>query len=982
MTIVAHKYTPGEVSEAELEATFAAREHTVEFLLKSLRDQTNSGTLSSFVVLGPRGAGKSTVIRMVVLRIKQDVALSLAWLPVVFPEEQFEVTSLRDLLATTLRILAAQGIPESALWSEKVAAEANDEQSLQLAITALRSISRAQKKRLILFVENLNLLLEESITDQEKGTLRRLLMTDPFMLMIGSAVHVLASLINYDEAFFNYFAAVRLQRLDADGVFELLRRRAVYDGNQPFLAAFAQFRPRIRAIVQLSGGNPRLVLMLYELLSQQRVSGIVEQLRQLVDELTPLLKDEVEHLAPQQRKIIHALMEKGGTAQPADLVTLTRLPLGTVTSQLRRLKDAQFVELLGGGKGRRASYTVPDQLFKIWYEMRYLRKNRRRIEMFVEVLRAWFEAEERLAILKTVVSSCSEASPKLLRENAWSAEYFAASLSETTYGQLAREDALRQWLLSGDFNEAASVLCDLAPKSGDSGDSNPASSLLRLSRWCADQDYIPDAMRAANRAVDANRGDIGIRAEALNFRGRLRELSGDRAGAIADYTEVSELADVPAKQLAYALVERGRLRDKTSDLASAIADYTAAIETQGIDTVFRAYALLRRGLAQIRPKDWVSAITDFSEIVGMADVPSSLRIDALECRAMAWRSLSRFNDAIADYTSIMESDGASAESIANAMLERGRGWRVVGDPERALADLSAAIAHLGVAPATRARAFLERAIVRTDRGELSEAIADYSAAICAQDASLTTIATAHVQRGLALMDSNEPKRAVEDFDAAARLPGAPESQIKRALVCRRVAKLELGDVLEVTSEITAAAAKIGQHIPSEWLSVLHLPLRALFRISRGKVDDAMQDLKALVNSKDIESGAASTFVSAIIAESGKPENEALLKPALNLFHRWYETLPKIEQQGACIGLFAGLASPKTRDLWLTTWRDYRIEESFQEADALEFLPCVAAVLEGADRSILEPLPPEQRELAVTLLKRFDGESKTSRVVTS
>ena len=57
----------------ELEATFAARGHTVDYLLDSLRKQVKSGTLSSYVITGPRGSGKSTIIQMVALRgISQD----------------------------------------------------------------------------------------------------------------------------------------------------------------------------------------------------------------------------------------------------------------------------------------------------------------------------------------------------------------------------------------------------------------------------------------------------------------------------------------------------------------------------------------------------------------------------------------------------------------------------------------------------------------------------------------------------------------------------------------------------------------------------------------------------------------------------------------------------------------------------------------------------------------------------------------------
>lgn len=222
MSLVAHKYTPGEMSPHELEATFAAREHTVDYLLKSLRDQIHTQTLSSFVITGPRGAGKSTIIHMVALRIRQDAELNAAWLPVVFPEEQFNLTSLRDLLAATLQLLGAEQISGAQEWLEKVEAEPDEEQSQQLAITALREITRQFGKRFILFIENLDHLLEQHLDNQMKGTLRRLLMTDPVMMIIGSTVHIFDALKRYDEAFFNYFGQVPLGRLTADQVTESL----------------------------------------------------------------------------------------------------------------------------------------------------------------------------------------------------------------------------------------------------------------------------------------------------------------------------------------------------------------------------------------------------------------------------------------------------------------------------------------------------------------------------------------------------------------------------------------------------------------------------------------------------------------------------------------------------------------------------------------------------------------------------------------
>jgi hypothetical protein len=250
------------MSEEELDATFAARGHTVDYLLQALRDQSRSGTLSSFVVTGPLGAGKSTVIHKVALDLRRDPELNRAWLPVMFPEEQFGIASLRDLLAAILRELAAGGSPPAQAWLKRVEHEPNDEQSQQLAITGLGEIARTTGRRLVVFLENLNLLLDQCLDDQMKGTLRRLLMTEPFMMIVGSSVQIFDSLKRYDEAFFNYFGRVPLDRLDAGPVFELLERRAQFDGNRRFLRNFREQRPKIRAIAHISGGNPRLVLLL------------------------------------------------------------------------------------------------------------------------------------------------------------------------------------------------------------------------------------------------------------------------------------------------------------------------------------------------------------------------------------------------------------------------------------------------------------------------------------------------------------------------------------------------------------------------------------------------------------------------------------------------------------------------------------------------------------------------------------------------
>jgi tetratricopeptide (TPR) repeat protein len=762
MSLVAHKYTPAEMSDQELEATFAARDHTVEYLLKALRDQTESGTLSSFVLTAPRGAGKSTVIHMVALRIRQDTKLNAAWLPVVLPEEQFNITSLRDLLATTLEVLGKDGIAEANIWLEKVQAEPDDEQSQQLAITGLKEITKRKAKRLILFVENLNILLEESLDDKMKGTLRRLLMTDPFMMLIGSSVHLFNSLKQYHEAFFNYFGQVPLDRLDADQVFELLKKRAQFDGNDRFLKEFPKQQPKIRAIVHLSGGNPRLTLMLYELLSQQQVTSIVQYLRRLVDELTPLLKDEMENLPPQQRKIIHALMEKGGTATPTDLVQPTRLPLNAITTQLKRLKDAQIVELLGGGKGRTANYTIPDKLFAIWYQMRYLSQNRRRIELFVEVLRIWFEEQERIETLRSLARSIPMSHPQALSENATAAEYFAASLKGTAHEKIATDICIEQWV-KADLREAALAYVDLAPFKVETGHITDASAFTDLAGWLNEHGDPQRAWDALDQALAKPPFNGRTHAKSFLLRGTLKFRQGDVQAAIRDYTAALELDGATKEQIAWALMFRALSREKLGDMAEAIVDYTAILQLEGIPKEQIASALLSRGVSKRALGNLVEAIADYDALLEQEGASKEQIASALVNRGFSMETLGNVAEAISDYNAVLETKEALKEDIALALVNRGVIKGKLGDLAAAIADFNSVLELEGAPKEQITRALLNRGVSNGKLGDMAAAIANYDAVMELEGVPKEYIALTLFNRAIELQKSNQTAKAIADL---------------------------------------------------------------------------------------------------------------------------------------------------------------------------------------------------------------------------
>jgi hypothetical protein len=69
---------------------------------------------------------------------------------------------------------------------------------------------------------------------------------------------------------------------------KLLRRRAKVDRIADFETKLKQNASRLRTLKYFTGGNPRLALMLYRVVSRSNVTEVRRALEKLLDEVTPL----------------------------------------------------------------------------------------------------------------------------------------------------------------------------------------------------------------------------------------------------------------------------------------------------------------------------------------------------------------------------------------------------------------------------------------------------------------------------------------------------------------------------------------------------------------------------------------------------------------------------------------------------------------------------------------------------------------------
>ena len=95
-----------------------------------------------------------------------------------------------------------------------------------------------------------------------------------------------------------------------------------------------------------TGGNPRLVLMLYRIVASSDLIDVQRGLEKLLDAVTPYDKAKIESLPPQQGKILDHIARvsarTGSGPTPTEIAAETRLPVNRVTSQLKRLSGLGY----------------------------------------------------------------------------------------------------------------------------------------------------------------------------------------------------------------------------------------------------------------------------------------------------------------------------------------------------------------------------------------------------------------------------------------------------------------------------------------------------------------------------------------------------------------------------------------------------------------------------------------------------------------
>ncbi len=381
------KYNPGFLTDQEIVDSFCVRTCEFALLTEALRESTGNSN-SHTLVVGPRGSGKTTLLLRVAVEVRRDAALNAAWFPVVFAEENYEVSTCGEFWLQCLINLADQALPnETGPDLERAFEEMraiNDDRTLaDRCLAAILDFADSEGKRLVLMVENLNTLFDD-IGDPDVGwQLRKTLQCEPRIFLMGSATSRFEEIDNSDRALYDLFQVYTLKRLDTESCAVLWRSVSKRNVNTR----------AIRSIEILTGGNPRLVAIIAEFGSRLSFQELMNNLLSLVDDHTEYFRSHLESLGVQDRRIYLALARLWKPATAREVTAISRFGTSHCSAILKRLVNRGAV-ICSGGVPRRREYYLAERMYNIYYLLRSGRGRNQVVEALIQFMTGFYSPPE------------------------------------------------------------------------------------------------------------------------------------------------------------------------------------------------------------------------------------------------------------------------------------------------------------------------------------------------------------------------------------------------------------------------------------------------------------------------------------------------------------------------------------------------------------------------------------------------------------
>ncbi len=777
--MTARKYNPGFLTDDELVATFCVRTQEFASMIEAVRD-TPEGANTHQIVIGPRGSGKTSLLLRVAAEIRRDAELSARFFPVVFAEESYEVSTAGEFWLECLSRLADQAPPEDngpdLHRTHEELRQIEDDRTLgDRCLGVLQDFADRHGKRLVLIVENLNMMFDDFADDDAGWRLRQTLQTDPRFLLLASATSRFDEIDNPKQALYDLFRVLTLRPLDTDGCATLWRTVSGQD----------RAARTIQALRILTGGSPRLLTIVAKFGGEMSFRELMADLLDLVDDHTEYFKSHLETLAAQERRVYLALADLWKPATTREIAERARLDTSKCSAHLARLTDRGAVEVTGGS-ARRKLYYLSERLYNIYYLMRRARGPAPMIEALIRFMEGYYSVDELKEFGTRLVGEATEYDSKTLllgrtafarlielpslaahREELLSLAPVTLAdtihgLSDVSAASSAAKALFERVLVLGkgdQLSEALDVCDEIVRRFGSSRVTEELSQVAfalvykgmkfgsqnRPEEALITWDEILRRFRSSDDTLNSN-----VIAIALFHKGKILAQLGRKEDALAVWNEVVELFEhdddpIAQEMIAESLVNKGWELVQLHRLAEAVDASDEVLRRFGSSETRKiqhhvSNALLNKVIALVSSNRPEEALVNCNEVLHRnrnKDAPEALEVVALALasKGALLFGLDRSQEALAVWEEVLQrfetNENPELRDAAEFALCMKAEFELNGGrADSAIAALDRALEREGKGlPETRWRAHLQRARTLLTEGNNAACLPDVEAAL-------------------------------------------------------------------------------------------------------------------------------------------------------------------------------------------------------------------------------------------------------------
>ena len=411
-------YNPRKKSYQQLEQSMVGNDRwdILDSILEEMDIKKGEAPKQHWLIIGPRGIGKSHLMTLLYYNIRDNRKLDKRWLPILFPEELKMAGNLYKFLERALKEIIHE-------W-EKKEKENSISKELKPKLNQVRQSPVSERadilfsfiswfyqetgKHIVLITENLQQLLGKKLAVIEQKKLRAFLQTSDALLIIGSATTVFDALRDYSHPFYHFFHIRRLEDLNFEDMKTLILNTLSQRQQMELKEQLLEEDARLKALYSFTGGNPRLAVFLADILSTEIPVEMIDIMDGILDELTPYFLSIVSGIPDYLEEILNALAAFEPAQSPSEIAEHLDASQASIRNYLKLLKDDGYVRI-AFSKGKSNYYCLNEYLYRIWFQMRDS-SHREESRWLIELLLMLYSREYIMEV-KSRLDACVDQEP-------------------------------------------------------------------------------------------------------------------------------------------------------------------------------------------------------------------------------------------------------------------------------------------------------------------------------------------------------------------------------------------------------------------------------------------------------------------------------------------------------------------------------------------------------------------------------------------